>query len=104
MVVISDPYHAFSYEMQRLQDNHLEAHFEPITIRLPRTGARCPWTGLTRSTLNDLVLPNKSNNFNPAVKSRLLKAKGAARGVRLIDFASLKEYLLTSEELSPRSN
>lgn len=83
--------------MQKLRDNRLEAHFEPITIRLPRTGARCPWTGLTRSALNDLVLPNKANNFKAPVKSRLLKAKGAARGIRLISFASLKDHLLTPD-------
>jgi len=83
--------------MQKLQSSQIEAHFEPITIRLPRTGTRCPWTGLTRSALNDLVLPNKSNNFTPPVKSRLLKAKGAARGIRLINFASLKRYLLEIE-------
>ena len=68
--------------------------YEPVTIRLPRQGDRCPWTGLSRSALNDLVLPSKRNKFTPPVKSNLLKTKENSTGVRLIDFQSLKSFLL----------
>lgn len=70
--------------------------YEPVTIRLPRQGDRCPWTGLSRSALNDLVLPSKRNKFSPSVKSNLLKTKENSTGIRLIDFQSLKSYLLES--------
>ena len=70
--------------------------YEPITIRLPRQGKRCQWTGLTRSALNDLVLPTQVNNFLPPVRSNLLKTKEGSSGIRLIDFQSLKRYLLTT--------
>lgn len=70
--------------------------YEPVTIRLPRQGDRCPWTGLSRSALNDLVLPSKRNKFSPPVKSNLLKTKENSTGIRLIDFQSLKSYLLSS--------
>ena len=70
--------------------------YEPITIRLPQQGKRCPWTGLTRSALNDLVLPTKGNDFSPPVKSNLLKTKVGSSGIRLIDFQSLKSYVLSA--------
>ncbi len=66
---------------------------EPITIRLPRQGARCPWTGLSRSAMNDLVLPTPANNFQPKVRSKLLKLRENSTGIRLVIFESLKEYL-----------
>ena len=62
--------------------------YEPITIRLPKTGERCPWTGLTRSALNDLILSRKSKKGDPRVKSNLLKLKENSSGIRLIDFQS----------------
>jgi hypothetical protein len=67
---------------------------EPLTIRLPRTGQRCPWTGLSRSAMNELILPCKGNDFSPPVRSKVLLAQGKSRGIRLVIFASLKEYLL----------
>jgi hypothetical protein len=69
---------------------------EPLTIRLPRTGQRCPWTGLSRSAMNELILPCKANDFLPPVESKVLQSQGRSRGVRLVIFASLKEYLLSS--------
>lgn len=67
--------------------------WEPITIRLPRQGSRCPWTGLSRSAMNDLVLPTAANDFKPKVKSKLLKLRENSTGIRLIIFESIKEYL-----------
>ena len=67
---------------------------QPVYLRLPREGARCPFTDLPRSTLKDLCVPTKANNFRPPVKSiSLKKSKYAKRGIRLIDYASLMKYL-----------
>jgi hypothetical protein len=66
---------------------------EPRFIRLPITGERCPWTGLSRSKMNQLILPCSYNNHLPPVESCSLKPAGAARGARLILFESLMAYL-----------
>jgi hypothetical protein len=66
----------------------------PIYIRLPAPGQRCPFTSMSRSGLADKCVPNKSNNFKPPVRSVYLKAnKHSKRGVRLIDFQSLMNYI-----------
>jgi hypothetical protein len=66
---------------------------DPEFLRLPRTGSLCPFTGLTRSKLNELCLPNKLNGFKPPVKSVCLRQRGAVKGIRLIVFQSLMDYL-----------
>lgn len=60
----------------------------PSFIRLPAERERCPWTGLSRGTMNMLVLGEK-----PAVRSVVLRQPGSKRGVRLIHLASLLAYL-----------
>ena len=70
---------------------------EPIYIRLPKPGALCPLTGLTRSGLNLLILPCKPNDFKPPVKSFSLARKGNVKGVRLISWESLRKYLESQE-------
>jgi hypothetical protein len=76
----------------------LKAH-HPVYLRLPREGARCPYTDLPRSTLKDFCVPTKANNFRPPVKSiSLKKSKYAKRGIRLIDYASLMKYLRSEFE------
>lgn len=65
----------------------------PEFIRLPRTGVPDPITGLRRSTLNELVLPNASNNNKPQVRSIVLRKPGRERGIRLIHLGSLLAYL-----------
>ena len=67
--------------------------FKPEFIRLPKPGNLCPWTGLSRSKLNELVLPCNANDFRPPVKSVCLRRRGAATGVRLIVFESLMAFL-----------
>ncbi len=57
-------------------------------IRLPAPGGRCPRTGLSRGSLNDLVFADPPN-----VRSVVLKKPGAKRGVRLIHWPSLRAYL-----------
>ena len=66
---------------------------KPEFIRLPKSGNRCPHTGLSRSKLNQLVLPCKENDFKPPVQSKVLRKRGTIRGTRLIVFDSLMGYL-----------
>jgi hypothetical protein len=68
---------------------------EPEFIRLPRGAhARCPYTGLSRSTLRELCVPSETNAGRPPVQSRILKKhKYADRGIMLINWASLVRYL-----------
>ena len=65
----------------------------PEFIRLPRPGTRCSWTGLSRSKLNELVLPCEANGNNPPVSSVCLRKRGAGKGARLICLSSLLGYL-----------
>ncbi len=60
----------------------------PEFLRLPRVGKRCPLCGLSRSSLNALILGS-----HPPVKSVCLRQRGSQRGVRLIVTASLLDYL-----------
>jgi len=60
----------------------------PNFVRLPKTGKRCPWTGLTRSSLNDLIL-----GPHAPVKSVVVARRGASRGIRLVHLGSLLGYL-----------
>jgi hypothetical protein len=62
--------------------------FQPPYVRLPRPGARCPWTGLSRGTMNELIL-----GPDAPVRSLVITRPGAHRGIRLIEFASLLQYL-----------
>jgi len=66
---------------------------DPVYIRLPKSGQLCPYTGLTRSYLNSLILPGATQAENPPVASISLAGAGKSRGVRLIEFASLLAYL-----------
>lgn len=61
---------------------------QPIWIRLPKTGQLCPYTGLSRSAMNALILGN-----NPPVRSVSLKKRWAIRGTRLIHLQSLLAYI-----------
>jgi hypothetical protein len=70
----------------------------PFYIRLPAPGARCPYTGLSRSGLADLCVPSKNNNFRAPVKSFRAPRKGDKRAIRLIVFESLMDYLRHFEE------
>lgn len=66
---------------------------EPLYIRLPSPGSRCEHTGLSRSKLKELVLPNERNSYKPPVQSLSIKLPGRQRGTRLIIWPSLKRYL-----------
>lgn len=60
----------------------------PEFLRLPKPGTLCPLTGLSRSTLNALIL-----GPSPAVRSVCLRRPGALKGIRLIPTAALLAYL-----------
>lgn len=66
---------------------------KPEWIRLPKPGERCIYTGLSRSTLNELVIPAEVNDYLPPVRSAVIKKRGAMRGIRLISFDSLMGYI-----------
>lgn len=68
---------------------------KPEWLRLPTPGTRCPFTGLSRSTLNELTIPGPANDDKPPVKSVVLRKRGATRGIRLINYDSLMGYLAT---------
>ena len=65
----------------------------PEFIRLPRPGTLCPFTGLSRSKMNELILACPANNFRPPVKSVSLRKRGQTKAVRLVCYESLRAYL-----------
>jgi hypothetical protein len=65
----------------------------PEFIRLPKPGTLCRWTGLSRSKLNELILPSPVNSFKPPVRSLSLRNRGQLKAVRLIVLDSLLSYL-----------
>lgn len=79
-----------TFQSIRIADS---ATVPPEFIRLPRGGTRCPFSSLSRSTLNNLILPTVSNNHRPPVESKILRQPGKLTGVRLIVWRSLMDYL-----------
>jgi hypothetical protein len=61
---------------------------DPEFIRLPKSPRLCPYSGLSRSKLNELILPCPANDHKPPVRSVVLRQKGKVKGVRLIVFKS----------------
>jgi hypothetical protein len=61
---------------------------QPTWIRLPKSGNLCPYTGISRSKMNELVLGS-----NAPVKSVSLKKRYAVRGTRLVHLGSLLAYI-----------
>jgi len=69
-------------------------HVHPEYIRLPKPGHYCQYTGLSRSGMNELILPCQANDYRPPVKSFVHKTnKHNIRGIRLIVFHSLMDHL-----------
>jgi hypothetical protein len=79
----------------------VNAAFKPEFIRLPKPGTAEPYSGLKRSKLNELILPSEINGFKPPVRSVCLRNHGQTKGVRLIMFDSLMEYLRGLETQNP---
>ena len=74
------------------------AKIEPEFIRLPKPGSLCSHTGMSRSALNELVLPTPRNDFKPPVRSFCLRQRGARTGIRLVDYQSLRRHILANED------
>jgi hypothetical protein len=66
---------------------------EPEYIPLPRTGTKCPYCGLSRSGIYNLILPMKANGYKAVVDSTVDRRPGKSRGRRLVIRASLDKYL-----------
>jgi hypothetical protein len=66
---------------------------KPEFIRLPLPGARCPYTGLSRTSLAELCAPCPANDNRPPVKSVVIRKRGALRGIRLVSYDSLMAHL-----------
>jgi hypothetical protein len=77
---------------------------EPEFLRLPPPGVRCPFTGLSRSALNELILPTRANDFKPPVRSFCIRKRGAKTGIRLILYGSLKAYIHAHAESGGNQN
>jgi hypothetical protein len=85
-----------------------ESPVAPEFMRLPPPGGRDPVFGLSRTTLNELILPMPENGHRPPVRSVVLRKRGAKTGTRLIDLASLRAYINqhvepTYQETSPNA-
>jgi len=65
----------------------------PLWLRLPKPLGRCQFTGMSRGTMIELILPCAANGNRAPVKSVQIKKKYATRGIRLISGPSLAEYL-----------
>jgi hypothetical protein len=65
---------------------------------LPPPGQRCAWTGLSRSAINELILPTPRNGYKPPVRSFVLRQRGAKKGIRLVDYQSLASYIRAHPE------
>lgn len=63
-----------------------------IWIRLPKPGTRCTVSGLSRTSLNDLIAEGK-------IAAKHLKKRGALRGIVLIDRKSLIDYINSLPEV-----
>jgi hypothetical protein len=78
------------------------AAIEPEFIRLPAPGTLCPYTGMARSALNEVILPTPRNDGRPPVKSFCLRKRGARTGIRLIEYRSLCAYIRAHAEPTVR--
>jgi hypothetical protein len=74
---------------------NINAAVRPEWIRLPKEGKSCPYSGLSRSYLSNLLR-------SQAVKSNVLRNPGAIRGVRLISYDSLMAYIRSTGEPGPK--
>ncbi len=66
---------------------------KPEYIPLPRTGTKCLYCGLSRSGIYNLIRPTKANGYKVLVASVVHGLPGKSRGRRLVNYASLVEYL-----------
>ncbi|MCX6886964.1 MAG: hypothetical protein NTX27_18205 [Verrucomicrobia bacterium] len=70
----------------------------PEWLRLPAPGQRCQHCGLSRSAINQLILPTPANGGRPQVVSYCLRQRGSRTGIRLVSYDSLKAYIESHRE------
>jgi len=68
---------------------------DDLYIRPPRPKGRCPYTGLSRTTLLELI-----DRSGGKIKAKSLKKAGALRGVTLIHLGSLRNYLSSLPDIA----
>ena len=77
----------------------------PPIIRLPRPKERCPYTGLSRTGLVELVSPCQRNGYRPPVPVAPLKRnERVRRGVYLIPAERIFRHLLTKSSFGCVAN
>lgn len=64
----------------------------PILTSVPKEGAKCPYTNLSRSIILDLILPRDWHHGPPPVRSILIRKPGTRRGLRRVFLDSLLAY------------
>jgi len=72
----------------------------PEWIRIPSKG-RCPYTQLGRSMIYQLITPSAANNHRPPVRSISLRQRGGVKGMRLVNYDSLMDYIRSHEVHGP---
>ncbi len=65
----------------------LPSSVQPIWIRLPKPGSLCPWTGLSRSKLFEMLQTGEIETVS------LKRSPRAKRGARVIKLSSLLSRL-----------
>lgn len=66
---------------------------KPEYIPIPRPGTKCPYCGLSRSGIYNLIRPYKVNGYKAVVNSSVVRLPGKKRGRRMVHYDSLMEYL-----------
>jgi hypothetical protein len=61
-------------------------------LRIPARGTKCPISKLSRTAVEELVVPSQKNNFNPPIKAKYHRRPGKLRGVWLIPKAEFLNY------------
>ena len=70
---------------------------EPEYIPVPKPGKTCPYSGLKRGKVYELITPFKEDGGDPLVESIKVAKDTQSKGTRLILWASLKAYLKSKE-------
>lgn len=65
----------------------------PDYIPIPRVGTKCPYSGLCRSTIYNLIDGTKANGYRIVVESTSVRIGGRKRGARRVNYASLMRYM-----------
>ena len=66
---------------------------KPQYISIPRTGTKCPHSGLSRTAIYTLISPTKANGYSILVESTRGALRGKSRGSRRICYESLMRYM-----------